>query len=724
MNNNILASGFPRYNFANLLENLKFGNESLAIGKNAGKNLNFTSVDKNSFNTILGTQAGYNSLSIANTILVGHKAGTNLYSGSNNIIIGGEDDKGKYEYLNETISLGILNKLNNNSIAVGSYNFNDGLLNIIYGYYNNILSSNSSYNIIIGNFNITSNASKNINIGNNNIINNNDTIFIGNNLSDNNYDINIGNAFARYKKTNEEKYVVIGDIINDYPVCIGYNDIKTLPITSTFFSLYVNSSIYTKNAIQIGNTSLIANSNSTSNISYILPDFIPDNSNFFLTSDIYGQLFWKNLNSINNIGSYSGIDIAASNVYSIIKNTDYLPEGTSNKYFDCNLVSFLINDDYDKKISNAAYDVLSNIEQMISLDELRNQAGNKIIKNGIISDNLIIFGTLIVNKLEIIDLISMDEITLYKYLEKLNSNITSNRIEMIDYNTLSSNFSNIIRIYNEVNDIKSNFNNISNEITTILLDFYSKINRLNLDEVTNGTSNKYIKNGVFLDNLMIYGKLTVNQLEILDLVNQNNIDNLLTNSINLNNQNNIWFLDNNKNVIYNGIGNVGINVLNPISKLHVNGNIITTGTITEFFSDIRLKEIIGNLENPLDCIKSLNTFKYKYNFLANSYGYTGNDIYIGMSAQEIQAQIPEVISLAPFDMKIDDKSEIVSKSGENFLTVNYSKLIPYLVECIKKLDDKIIDTSNELNKSNKKNDELEKRIDLLEKVIFKNVYQM
>ena len=40
--------------------------------------------------------------------------------------------------------------------------------------------------------------------------------------------------------------------------------------------------------------------------------------------------------------------------------------------------------------------------------------------------------------------------------------------------------------------------------------------------------------------------------------------------------------------------------------------------------------------------------------------------------------IPEAVKPAPFD-NIDG----VSKSGENYLTVQYEKIVPLLIECIK-----------------------------------------
>ena len=51
---------------------------------------------------------------------------------------------------------------------------------------------------------------------------------------------------------------------------------------------------------------------------------------------------------------------------------------------------------------------------------------------------------------------------------------------------------------------------------------------------------------------------------------------------------------------------------------------------------------------------------------------------IGVFAQDVQSVIPEAVKPAPFD-NINGKS----KSGDNYLTVQYEKIVPLLIECIK-----------------------------------------
>jgi len=121
----------------------------------------------------------------------------------------------------------------------------------------------------------------------------------------------------------------------------------------------------------------------------------------------------------------------------------------------------------------------------------------------------------------------------------------------------------------------------------------------------------------------------------------------------------------------------------------VGGGITATGNITAYYSDKRLKNILGNIDNPLDKIQKLNGVYYEENELAKSFGYDNDGKQVGLIAQEVEEVLPEIIHLAPFD---DDKG--VSKSGENYMTVQYDRVIPLLVESIKELKKEIEELKN------------------------------
>jgi hypothetical protein len=114
--------------------------------------------------------------------------------------------------------------------------------------------------------------------------------------------------------------------------------------------------------------------------------------------------------------------------------------------------------------------------------------------------------------------------------------------------------------------------------------------------------------------------------------------------------------------------------------------IASAGQIIAYYSDERLKTNLGNVNNALDSICKLNGFKYINNDLAKSFGYTDEKTQLGVSAQEVESLFPEIVTLAPFDMETEELTGVIkSKSGQNYKTVDYAKLVPVLIEAIKEL---------------------------------------
>jgi hypothetical protein len=155
-------------------------------------------------------------------------------------------------------------------------------------------------------------------------------------------------------------------------------------------------------------------------------------------------------------------------------------------------------------------------------------------------------------------------------------------------------------------------------------------------------------------------------------------------------------------VIVTNNGNMGVGVFNesstppilPLEKLHIMGNIIATGTITSCYSDKRLKTFTSNISNSLDIISNLNVYYYHPNEAALKAGFE-NEKQIGLSAQEVQSVLPEIVKIAPFDMARDDDGNITSKSGKSYLTICYERLGPVFVEAIKELTGQIKELKEE-----------------------------
>jgi hypothetical protein len=104
-----------------------------------------------------------------------------------------------------------------------------------------------------------------------------------------------------------------------------------------------------------------------------------------------------------------------------------------------------------------------------------------------------------------------------------------------------------------------------------------------------------------------------------------------------------------------------------------------TDDIIAYASDRRLKENITNIPNALDKLSRINGVYFDWKDETKKLGFEPSQKHdVGVIAQEIQAILPEVVTLAPFDYELGK-----SKSGENYLTVKYEKIVPLLIESIK-----------------------------------------
>lgn len=115
------------------------------------------------------------------------------------------------------------------------------------------------------------------------------------------------------------------------------------------------------------------------------------------------------------------------------------------------------------------------------------------------------------------------------------------------------------------------------------------------------------------------------------------------------------------------------------------GEIRATNNVTAYYSDRRLKDIIGHIPNALDKVLSLSGVYFQSNEVAASYGYTDTKMQVGVIAQEVEAVLPEIVVPAPFDIAQAEDGSEYSSSGENYKTVQYEKLVPLLIEAIKEL---------------------------------------
>jgi hypothetical protein len=104
------------------------------------------------------------------------------------------------------------------------------------------------------------------------------------------------------------------------------------------------------------------------------------------------------------------------------------------------------------------------------------------------------------------------------------------------------------------------------------------------------------------------------------------------------------------------------------------GEIRATNDVTAYYSDARLKNFESTIDGALDKVKQLNGYYFTENETAKELGYDNDKRQVGVSAQEVEAVLPEIVTEAPI--------------SDEYLTVKYEKLAPLFIEAIKEIDEK------------------------------------
>lgn len=436
-------NGVPR----DLLNNITFNTYGSAFfGENAGSGL---SEETNRNNTYIGTNSGSSLLTKASyfNTFIGANSGKNIGNNSSSNIIIGTNHNG-LQNQQFTISIGLENYTRSQSLTYGHNNINNGQNNVIAGKDNNLQGNDI---LTLGDRN-TLKIDKSIVIGNDNNIENTEyghsnCTIIGHDISlYSNYNLNIDNTFVKYDDFEVSETIFIG-FDNKYDhikTVIGY-DQSSIEIENILnscnndISLYVHKgliannialgSITSNNSISLGITS-----NITSNVQYYLPDYPESTHNMFLTLKDDGEMFWKHL----QIGSS-------------ILTTDDLPEGSTNLYFN----DTAFDERFEMKTSD------------ISLDNIQNGVNNNYIKNGIFNRDLVIFGTLTVNKLRVLGVNMKQDTTFDKYINNLVESKVFEIEKTIDDNVslLNTKINNTSNYIEEVSNntrffIKTNFSSL------------------------------------------------------------------------------------------------------------------------------------------------------------------------------------------------------------------------------------------------------------------------
>jgi hypothetical protein len=87
-----------------------------------------------------------------------------------------------------------------------------------------------------------------------------------------------------------------------------------------------------------------------------------------------------------------------------------------------------------------------------------------------------------------------------------------------------------------------------------------------------------------------------------------------------------------------------------------------------------LKDVQGPITDAIAKVLTLNGFYFRANSTAQALGYT-DELQVGVAAQDVQKVLPEIIKPAPID--------------EKYMTLDYSKIVPLLIEAIKEQQEQI-----------------------------------
>ena len=115
---------------------------------------------------------------------------------------------------------------------------------------------------------------------------------------------------------------------------------------------------------------------------------------------------------------------------------------------------------------------------------------------------------------------------------------------------------------------------------------------------------------------------------------------------------------------------VGVGTTVPSTTLQVSGTI--TCTDINSTSDIKLKENIHSIDNPLDKVMQINGVGFRWK--------DTKEEALGVIAQDIEEVLPELV-----------------KNNEHTKTVNYNGLIGVLIEAVKEQQRQILELKAQLN---------------------------
>ena len=124
-------------------------------------------------------------------------------------------------------------------------------------------------------------------------------------------------------------------------------------------------------------------------------------------------------------------------------------------------------------------------------------------------------------------------------------------------------------------------------------------------------------------------------------------------------------------ISHNTADGCGVGAVHADGGISCGGNLNAGKDVISFCtSDIKFKEDVKNIDNPLELIKNINGVTFKWNNKQDT--HRGDDT--GLIAQEVESlNLPGVCTTR----------------SDGTLAIKYERVVPLLVECIKELNEKI-----------------------------------
>jgi hypothetical protein len=270
-------------------------------------------------------------------------------------------------------------------------------------------------------------------------------------------------------------------------------------------------------------------------------DGIPQGStNQFITNNLFNNsLLVNGTLTVRDLRIIDTDELYASNVYDPVTNGQSLISyNTSNLVYKFkNEFDNMITDiKTDLDIINASIDDVKETFFYVNLDHVVQGNNNKYIVNDIYNSSLLVNGTLTVKDIRILDV--DDDYWSDVYASNLynpnSSNIGSSTggstgtgdgggtIKLLSEKNVSNIAINIIQanvnpeiseIRDDIHDLNDHINSINTNIDTVKEAMYY----VDLDNVIQGSNNRYIVKNIYNNSLLVNGTLTVRDIRILDV---------------------------------------------------------------------------------------------------------------------------------------------------------------------------------------------------------------